>query len=220
MLLLLLPQGPPIAGVDLANTINDLLPTLGASSLADLDWCTESELYQWADEAAKRLSHRVGVFVTRDTSISLAAGTATYSTPTGHVDSIHVSVLPASGSPLKLFPSSVEELASLDSTWPTTTGPVTRYSMDAAGIGTITVYSIPTTTGTLAVIYHEFLPQIQAGNSAVPVCSPVSDYFQYAMLAGARRKESDHTMLDMADHFEKRVEMYEQVLEHYFGRGQ
>ena len=216
MLLLLLPQGPAIAGVDLANTILDILPTLGASGLSDLDWCTQAELYQWADEAAKRLSHRVGVFVERDTSTALVSGTATYPTPTGHVDTIHASVLPS----VKLLPSSVQELAALDATWSKTAGPVTRYSMDAAGIGTITVYQIPTAAGTLAVIFHKFIPQIQAGASAIPVCSPVADYFAYAMLAGARRKESDHTMLDMADHFDKRVDMYEQILTHYFGEGQ
>ena len=96
MLLLLLPQGPAIAGVDLANTINDILPTLGASGIGDLDWCTQAELYQWADEAAKRLSHRVGVFVTRDTSTNLLIGEATYPVPTGHVATVHVTVLPTS----------------------------------------------------------------------------------------------------------------------------
>jgi hypothetical protein len=216
VLLAIIPQGPAIAGVDLANTITNILPTLGATSLADLDWCTQAELFQWADEAAKRLSHRIGVFVARDTSTKLTAGTAVYPTPTGHVDTIHVTVVPTT----KLLPSSVQELASLDSTWPATSGPATRYSMDGGGNGTILVYAIPTAAGVLAVIMHEYLPQIQAGASAIPVCSPVADYFGYTMLAGARRKESDHTMADMADHFDQRVEMYEKVLTHYFGEGQ
>jgi hypothetical protein len=127
-----------------------------------------------------------------------------------------VTVLPTS----KLLPSSVQELAALDATWPASTGPITRYSMDASGIGTITVYKIPTATGVLAIIYHQFLPQIQSGASAIPVCSPVADYFGYTMLAGARRKESDQTMTDMADHFDQRVAMYEKVFAHYFGEGQ
>jgi hypothetical protein len=216
VLLAIIPQNPATSGVDLANTITNILPALGATSLADLDWCTQAELFQWADEAAKRLSHRVGVFVTRDTSTNLEIGTAVYPTPTGHVDTIHVTVAPAA----KLLPSSVQELASLDSTWPATAGPLTRYSMDGGGNGTILVYAIPAAAGVLAIIMHQFLPQIEAGASAIPVSTPVADYFGYTMLAGARRKESDHTMADMADHFDQRVEMYEKVLTHYFGEGQ
>jgi hypothetical protein len=219
VLLVLLPQGPAIAGVDLAQVIADMMPTLGATSLSDLGWCLAdgSEFYQWADEAAKRLAHRCGVFVERDAGTLVTVNTAQYPVPAGHIDSIHVSFITAGPVSLRLRPSTVRDLNALDATWPTSTGVVARYSMDAAGVGTITLYRIPLVQGNLAVIFHKFPPQIQAGSSLVAIASPIADYFQFAMLAEARRKQSEGAMPEMADHFDQRVALYEQVMKKYWG---
>lgn len=215
MLLLLIPQGPAIAGVDIAAVILELLPTLGAGSLADLTWCLPDELYQFADEAAKRLGHRAGVFVERDTSTAVLAATPAYPTPARHIDTIHVSL-----GGQRLRPASVGDLASLDTTWPLTTGIVQRYSMDAGGPGTITLYRIPEAPGTLAVIFHQFPPTIASGSSALAVATPVADYFACAIVAEARRKQSESAMPEMAEHFDQRCAMYEQIFKSYFGGAQ
>ena len=213
MPILLFPGGgaPAVTGVDLANVITEILPALGAAHLGDLDWCTEAELYDYADEAAKRLAHRVGVWVDRVAAQTLTAGIA--SVPTGHVDTIHVSY-----SNKSLRPASVRELSSLDATWSGTTGTPTRFSMDAGTPGTIVAY--PSKTGTVAVIYHRFQPAVAHGASTIPIATPVQDYFAYSMLAEARRKESDAAMPEMADHFQQRVDLYEQILTAYFGEAQ
>ncbi len=210
-----LPQGPAIAGVDLAQVVTDMLPTLGATSLGDLTWCLAdgSEFYQWADEYAKRLAHKCGVFVERDVSNILVANNASYPVPLRHIDTIHASIAGA-----RLRPSTVRDLVALDSTWPTTTGIVARYSMDAGPVGTITLYRIPTASSAiLAVIFHQFPPEINTGSTTIAIASPIADYFQFGMLAEARRKQSEGAMPEMADHFDQRVAMYEQIIQKYWG---
>jgi hypothetical protein len=211
---LLFPGGPAApSGVDIAAVIQDILPALGATSQADLDWCTQAELYQFADEANKRLAARVGVWVDRYAWQTVTTGQPSLAAPLGHVDTIHVSW---NGSPLR--PTSVRELEGLDASYSTTEAAVPdRFSMDLGAPGTITVYPINTMVGTAEVIFHRFQPQIALGNSLVPIPSPLQDYFGYSMLAEARRKESDAAMPDMADHFAQRVSLFEQVLTQYFG---
>jgi hypothetical protein len=215
MPILLFPQGPAQPGIDLANVIGDILPALGAASLADLDWCTAAELYNYADEANKRLGHRVGAWVERATQTLNALQTAA-NAPTGHVDTIHASFQGAA-----LRAATAQELASFDATWNQTQASApTRFSMDAGAPGTIVPYPLTTVQGTMAVIYHRFQPTIAQGASVAPIASPIQDYFGYSMLAEARRKESDAAMPEMADHFDERVALYEQILKHYFGEAQ
>ena len=70
------------------------------------------------------------------------------------------------------------------------------------------------------MIFHRFQPTVQQGSSVLPIASPIGDYFGYAMLAEARRKESDAAMPEMADHFKQRVDLYEQILTQYFGEAE
>lgn len=215
MLLALLPQGPAIAGVDLANVALDILPALGATSFNDLTWCTQAELYQFADEAGKRLAHRFGVFVEWNNGTSIAQGLTTYAVPAQHLDTIRAAV-----GTYRLRASTVRELLALDATWQATSGPVSRFSMDANGTQFLTVYPTPIATGVLTVIYHRYLPTIAPGTTAVPIASPIGDYFGYSMMAEARRKESEAAMPDMVQHLDERVKLFEQIVESYWGQGQ
>lgn len=215
MPMLLFPGGPAFTGVDLANVLADILPALGATSFGDLDWATQGELFQWLDEANKRLGNRAGFWVERYGNQTLNVATASVSVPVGHVDTIHVSF---NGS--KLRPAGVRELAALDPSWPSTTGPApARFSMDAGAPGTITTYPITNTLGTLAIVYQRFQPTVVSGSSVIPIPTPVEDYFGYSVMQEARRKESDAAMPDMADHFGQRVDLYLQVIEHLWGPG-
>jgi hypothetical protein len=205
--------------VDLANAVSDVLYRLGFQGAGDIaaagGYATVSELYQWADEAAKKLAYLAGAFTAWDTSITVSAGTAVYNEPATHVFTIAAWL---GSNPLRITP--VRELWALDATWPATTGLSTRCSMDAGAVGTITLYPKPTVGGTLGQVIQEFPGTIALGSSTVALPSVLQDYFSYAMLAGARGKESDAAMEDMAEHFEERLRLYEQVIGHLYGPGQ
>ncbi len=213
--ILLTTTGTSIAGVSADQVVADILPALGASSLADLDWASSTELYQWADEAIKRLSHRCGVFVERDTSNTTVSGTSQYPVPDGHIDTIHVTL-----GTLSLRATTVAELEALDGAWAVTQGTVTRFSMEADGTDFITLYQVPTTNGTtLAWIFHQFPEQIASG-STIDVPSPIADYLAYGMIGEARRKESDRAMPEVSDHCDQMMALMEELATAYWGPGQ
>jgi hypothetical protein len=79
--------------MDVANCVTDAIYRLGfvnAGELTTTSWVTPAELYQFADEAGKRLAREAGAFVTVDNSIAVTAGTAVYSLPENHVFSMQV----------------------------------------------------------------------------------------------------------------------------------
>jgi hypothetical protein len=228
MLLLLIPQGggggSGPSGLDLQYALPQVLYRLGFQGLSDVEaassWVSVAELYQWADEAAKRLSYEVGVFIVLDTSVSVSAGTAAYSLPASHVFTLAVALVAASGVPQILRLTPVKDLWALDANWPASSGAARRCSMDAGAVGTITLYPIPTAGGTLSQICQEFPATIAVGSTVIALSAVLEDYFGYAMLAGARGKESDAAMPEMAKHFGERMKLYEQVMEHLWGPGQ
>jgi hypothetical protein len=205
--------------MDIANCIADVVYRLGFQNATDLDaagtWVTSTELYAWADEAVKAISYRNGVFVTLDASIGATAGTAVYQLPTTHVYTLQAWL---ASQELRLTP--VRELRALDATWPVSTGPSMRCSFDAGSVGTITLYPNPSASGTLWQLCQEYPNDVALGASTILLPTPLQDYFSYAMLNGARGKESDGAELEMADHFEARVDLYDQIVEHLYGKGQ
>jgi len=215
MPVLLLPQGTAASGIDIAAVIGDILPALGATGFGDItDWCSQTELYNWSEEAANRLAHRVGAWVNRYGLQTVNPGDFSFVPPADLVDAIHVSWNGAS-----LRPTTALQLAALDAAWQLTASTPARFSMDALP-GLAALYPGVTSTGDAAIIYHQRQPPIQLGQSVIPIASPVQDYFGMAMLGEARRKESDGAMPEMADHFAQRVALYEQIFEHYWGPAQ
>jgi hypothetical protein len=82
------------------------------------------------------------------------------------------------------------------------------------------LYPNPTEADTLSQVCEEYPPTIASGSSTVALPVPLQDFLSYAMLAGARLKESDARMEDMAEHFSERCALYEQVIQHLYGVGQ
>jgi hypothetical protein len=115
----------------------------------------------------------------------------------------------------------VRDLWAFDSVWSVTTAarPV-RCSLEAGAVGTITLYPNPTDPGTVAQICQEYPPTLTAAAPGLAVPSILQDYFTYVMLAGARGKESDYRMGDMAQHYQQRCQMYEQVISSYWSGAQ
>lgn len=213
--------------VDALNSLTDAIYRLGFSSLADCvanGFVTPAELYQFADDAVKHLSYKVGIFIGVDSSVPVTAGVSVYSLPANQVFTLvaWVSPLPGvGGSNQPLRPTPVNNLFALDDTWATTTGESNRYSLDAGSVGTITLYPIPINSGTLNQVCQQF-PALVAGGASQVAAMPsvLQDYLAYAMLAGARGKESDSAMPEMAAHFKQRLSLYDQLADHLWGPGQ
>ena len=204
--------------VDTANSVNDVVYRLGFLSLADLVanavWLTRAELYQWADDAAKRLSYESGLFLAWTRVSPWWRGRRCIPCPTATSSRWRF------GGPEPLRITRVEDLWALDGSWGATSGDPKRCSMDAGSVGTITLYPKPAQGGTLGQICQEYPATISQGSSQVGVPSVLQDYFSYALLAGVWGKESPAAMGEMAEHYRKRMELYEQVIEHLWGPGQ
>jgi len=204
--------------MDTANSVSDVLYRLGFQSSGDIalstSWVTVAELYQWADEAAQKIAYASGVFCTADASLTAIASTAEYALPASNVFTLATFL---NGVVLRM--TAVRDLWALDATWPATSGPATRASLDASGVGTITLYPVPTVGGTLTQIAEEYAPTIALATSTVALPTVLQDFFSYAMMAGARGKESDAFMPEVAQHFEDRMSLYESVIQHLYGPG-
>lgn len=231
MLLLLIPQGapgtPPPAQpanvLDVALSLADVVYRLGFQSLKDFGaatWISTDELYEHADEAVKKIAYNSGVFITLDTSVDVTAGTGVYALPATHVYTLAAALLAELGPPRVLRITPVRDLWALDGSWPATPGASTRCSMDAGSVGTITLYPLPIENAELQQVCEEFPGQVEDGASTVALPTVLQDYLSYAMLAGARGKESEAAMPEMAAHYRERMDLYEQIIEHLWGAAQ
>jgi hypothetical protein len=205
--------------INTANCVTDLIYRLGFQSSTDLttvaNYVSQTELYQWFDEEVQRLAYEAGAFVTWDTSLSTTPSTATYTLPASNVFTLLASW---SGAILRISP--VRELWALDATYSATSGTPQRASLDAGSVGTITLYPKPLSSATIGLVAQEYPATINASNPNVQLPSVFQDYLSYAALAGARGKESEGRMDDMADHYAARAEMYRAIAKHLFGSGQ
>ena len=210
--------------IDVGNSVTDCWFRLGFLSYAELAtnsyWVTLTELYQFADDAAKKLAYEVGVFAVLDTSITVTPAVPQYSLPAAHVFTVIAWLAYGAGLPVQFLRlTTVGQLFALDATWPATTGSPARASLDAGGVGTITLYPSPVAGATLNQIAQEF-PAVAQGSSALALSPVMQDIFTYAILAAARGKESDMRTEEMANHFDQRVALYAQVANRLWGPGQ
>ncbi len=217
MSLLVLFSSGSSTGIDFRDVLAELYPKLNAAAAADLIHWTETELYQWLDEAAKRLARNIGVFVERDASITIVTGTAVYNLPARHLSTIHMSISGAS-----LYPSNVQELEALDSAWVETSGATSSFLNDNLGTASTRLYPNPDSdvSGSLGVIFHRYVSEINSSNHSLTAPACLAEYFSWFALSEARRKQSEASMPEVADHFAKRVAWLEKVIEAYWGTAQ
>jgi hypothetical protein len=215
--------GVPLPGCDATNCLNDVWFRLGFMNADDMAvddrWVTLDELFEFADEAVKRLAYSVGLFKAYDASVAVTAGAAQYTLPDQHVFSV-AAWFQSGGAVQLLRLSNVAQLFSLDAAWGAKTGAPVRLSLDAGGTGTATLYPSPDSDGTLAQVEQELPHDVTAGASDIPLSPVVQDYFTMAMLATALSKESDHARPEVAAHLSERMRLLEQVFEHLWGPGQ
>lgn len=211
----LLPGGGAAPAQTAQDLLDELYPLLAASGSADLDFWTHAQLLAWLNAGMARLARSAAVFVERDTSISVAAGTASYTLPTNHLSTLHVSL---GGSLLR--PASAAELEALSAAWQTDVGTPARYWQDSGlGLAAIGLYPKPTATGTLAVVEHELADTLTAGVS-LPLPDPIADFAFFYALAEARAIESDGAMPETAEICRQLASLIEQMARDYWGVSQ
>jgi len=215
LLLIFNPQGvaPPV-GINVGDVIQRLLPSLNVYRIADLTHWTEEELYEYADEAVKQLARTLGLFVERS-PVTVSGGTALYSAPSRHLDTIHASLGGAN-----LRPAKVRELEALDATWQGSSGTVDRYVPDFQGTEKIRLYKTPAAGGTLAVIYHQYPAEVSQASPTLTAPSVFEDYLHWAILAQARAKEGDAAMPEVAKHAAERQSQFKELIADMWGTAQ
>ncbi len=217
MSLLLLLSGSATLGIEFRDVLSDLYPKLNAVTAADLIHWSETELYEWLDEAAKRLARGIGCFVERDASITIVTSTAVYSVPARHLSTIHAAIAGRA-----LSPNNVQEVEALDSAWVETEGVTDSFLNDNLGTDAVRVYPAPdaTVTGALSLVFHRYVATINSSNHQLTAPACLGEYFSWWALSEARRKQSEAHMPEVADHFAKRVAWLEKVIEAYWGTAQ
>lgn len=214
LLLLLLGQGVIAPGVDVAEVLRSLLPSLGASDYLDLVFWDQAQLYAYADEALERLARRTGLFVVRD-SINITQGQAVYELPAGHVSTIRASL---SGLPLR--EASIEELEALDRAWRVRTGTPRRITEGDGGLHRARLYPKPVSDGSLAVVFHRRPAAVQPESSQVEAPPVVADYIALSVLAEAFRRDGEASKPEVSAHLDQRLALMEEVFRAYWGTAQ
>jgi len=204
--------------VDFRVIIQDLLASLHATTAADLEYWTEAELYEWADETVQRLARNHGALVDRD-PVALSAAVPSYALPARHISTIHVAVAKKA-----LAPLSVQEAEALDATWPETQAGAgaapTNYLGDVAGTETVRFYPTPSATATADLVFHRFPEEVELARPLLNAPVSLAPYFGWRILAEALGKESKAKMPEVAQHFTERVALFDQVIQSYWGSAQ
>jgi hypothetical protein len=201
--------------VNAATVIAELLPALNTVAIADLTFWTKTELYGYADEAVKRLARSVGLFVERDAATAIIPGTATYSLPTRHISTVHVSL---GGRALQ--PAAIQDLEALDDVWPATEDEEpTHYVQDGAGCEQLTLYPklAVGASGNIAVIHRQYLATVTEASPAFSAPEAVREYLTFRMLESARSKESKAAMPEVAAWAGQMAGLCEQAAQAYWG---
>lgn len=205
--------------MDVANCLNDVWFRLGFLSQSDLNaatWISAADLYQYADEAVKRLAFSLGIFKEWDSAAAVSAGFPRVTLPAGHVLTVFAYLVSA-GDVQLLRLTNVEQLFALDAKWSMTIGPPKRLSID---MGAATLYPSPVANGTLSQVFQKTPATVQSGASTLAVSDAARDYFTYAVLQTALSRESDHQRPEVAAHCLERMKLYEAAFAAYWGPGE
>lgn len=221
MLLLVFAPQPPQSQPELVNTalvLQDLYPALNAVGPNDLIFWTEYELYQFIDEAAQRLARKVGVFIERDTSITTAANTGTYTLPADQVATVQADL---GGTVLR--PRTVRELEALDAAWLNTVGAPVAFVQDTQGVGQIVLYPACDSVHAglpIGLVLHVAPATINLANAMLGAPTCVREYFTFRALQAARGKQSKAEMPDVSAWFGQLADTMEGVMQSYWGEAQ
>ena len=204
--------------IDVSICVNDAWFRLGFQDSGDMafaPWLAPNELYQFADDAVKRVAATTAAFLTYDASVTVTPFTAIYNLPPGHVFTESAWIV--FGPQLRITPTA--ELFALDAAPGTTSGPPARISYDAAAVGQVVLYPVPNINGTLGLLSALLPPTVSNAATTIALSPAAQDYFTYAALAGALGKESDSAKPEVAEHMRERMRAYEAIFTALWGDG-
>lgn len=218
LLLFYATQAPPPAQgyVNLSVVLGNLWPSLNATSAIDAVFWGTPEIFQYFDEAAKRLARRFEVFVVYDQSITSARNTPTYAVPASYI-----SIQQADLAGLILRPLNIYEAEALDSNWPSTVGPPTHFLQDTQGLTQIALYpqaDAGSSGKALGLVMNTFPPDVSPSMGFLVAPPGMQEYFEFYAIAKARAKESHAPMVESSQFFMGLVEMMEAAIDKYWGK--
>lgn len=193
-----------------------LLPDLHSDTYANLTFWSQAQLINFMDEAAKHLSRSSMMFVERDTSQNTAPGTPSYTLPSRHNATVHVSV---GGVPMR--PGTTVEMEARDQGFQTTPGTPDHWYEDDQATTAISLCPVPNFVAQLAMVCSMFPPDLDQAqlNVLLQAPAPVAIHLQYSVLAKAYGKESETEEPDLAQHCQAHVALLEQLFTHLYGEG-
>lgn len=229
--------------------LNNILPMLHIAGTANAFW-TDSQLHRWFADWIKRHAERQGVFVLRDVSQTLTAGTAVYAAPADHLDTIHVATAISIGAAMNGLLLESGDLLLLESG----DEMLLESGTTAAVVGTGLVASsttelealddlYATTQGTPERWYPDRIGANHIGLYPVPDASgatleviyhgfpcdlssgfnaptAIGDYLELAVYAEAVGCESDGQIPEAATAARQVMSLIDEVVQLYFGRAQ
>ena len=212
LLLFIAPQPAPAnpGYINAALAVGDLWAPLNARGPSDAIFWTESELYNWIDEAVQRFARKHGSFVVYDTSLTSVAGDADYALPASHIRTYQADL-----NNNILRARNAQEAQALDSGWTTAADDEPRaFLLDTAGLNQLTLQPPPSVTfGALSIgLVMAQLPATVTAATAILAAPPVlRDYFTFYALAEARRKESNASMDEVSKWLLSIVDLIDQA---------
>lgn len=210
-----IPGGGAAPARTLADWLTEVYACLNAADAATLIHWTEAEIIEWANEGQRDLARRFAMWVERDATTATADATASYTLPSRHLSTIHVTL---AGNSLRA--ASVRELEALSATWTndacTGVQTPTWYCQDVTGTTSIRLYKIPNSELVLAVLYHEYPADLVAG-TAPDMPDAAADWLWFRMVAETRAKESDGSMPEATKFCRDVQGIYERAFVTYWG---
>jgi hypothetical protein len=207
--------------LDVSLSVLDCWFRLGFLNAAELNagtaWVTPAELYQFADDAVKGIARSTALFLVYDQTTNVVAGTPQYALPANHVFTESAFLIYAGPLVQLLRLTGATQLFALDATWPATSGPPVRLSMDAADIHAGVLYPNPVANAVLAMVLEVYPPDVTVLAHVLPVTGILQDACSYAMLAGALAKESDNSRPEVAKHCRERMGLYLAIADKLWG---
>ena len=197
-----------------------LAQSLNAPSVDQLGQWSETELYQYAEEALHDVGGKYVLIAEIDASTDLVANQAMYAVPDLHIVTIY-----AAADGVALYPSGVAEMEALDDDWEeaASVAEPSRWIGNNLGLGIVTVYPPKNAAGILTLVFQKHPPDMPVPAAGQPlnlnIPAPIGDYIAIKALEQARLRQGDGQMLDASQAFTMLGGLYEKCCAAYWGDG-
>lgn len=193
--------------VSVSSLISELWAALGATSEASAVWWDAAELYTWANDTLRRM-RQARIYV-EQTSYTLTSGQQTYTLPS---KAAQLLIVAYDGTVLPRF--TAKEMDAARQTWRAYAAPEPPESVVEAMSAENTFAVVPSPTATLSALLAVTvsLPaDVSAGAPTASVPSWMAEPLYLGMLAGARGRDTDGAMPEVAASIERVLSLIERA---------